>query len=41
MANIFSNNGFTVKLLEGAYEELCKNGGSLHCITKDLDRLNL
>ncbi|MDL4842851.1 agmatine deiminase family protein [Aquibacillus rhizosphaerae] len=41
VANIFSNNGFTVKLLEGAYEELCKRGGSLHCITKDLDRLNL
>jgi agmatine/peptidylarginine deiminase len=24
--------------LEGAYEELCKRGGSLHCITKVLDR---
>ncbi|MED0866381.1 agmatine deiminase family protein [Bacillus safensis] len=39
VAKIFSNNGFNVTLLEGAYEELCKGGGSLHCITKDLDRI--
>ncbi|PLC16918.1 hypothetical protein BV582_05025 [Bacillus paralicheniformis] len=39
VAKIFSSNGFNVTLLEGAYEELCKRGGSLHCITKDLDRI--
>lgn len=35
---IFEENGFNVSQLEGAYEELCKRGGSLHCITKVLDR---
>lgn len=34
----FADDGFTVKLLRGAYEELCKRGGSIHCITKTLDR---
>lgn len=36
--NIFEENGFNVTLLEGAYEELAKRGGSIHCITKALDR---
>lgn len=38
VAKIFRENGFNVSQLEGAYEELCKRGGSLHCITKVLDR---
>ncbi len=41
VAKIFDDKGFTVKLLEGSYEELCKNGGSIHCITKALDRKTL
>jgi agmatine/peptidylarginine deiminase len=39
LAKIFEENGFKVLQLEGAYEELCKRGGSLHCITKVLDRV--
>ena len=39
VANIFENSGFNVRLLNGAYEELCKRGGSIHCITKALDRV--
>ena len=30
--------GFRVTLMEGSYHELCKRGGSLHCITKTLRR---
>ena len=37
-AQVFKNAGFSTKLLTGAYEELCKHGGSIHCITKALDR---
>lgn len=38
VAEIFVDNGFKTKLLLGAYEELCKRGGSVHCITKVLKR---
>ena len=38
VAEIFHDNGFKTKLLLGAYEELCKRGGSVHCITKVLKR---
>ncbi|WP_234497993.1 agmatine deiminase family protein [Vibrio maritimus] len=38
VASIFNEHGFNVTMLSGAYEELCKNGGSVHCITKVLDR---
>lgn len=37
-AQVFQDAGFATKLLTGAYEELCKRGGSIHCITKALDR---
>ena len=37
-AQVFKDAGFSTKLLTGAYEELCKRGGSIHCITKSLDR---
>lgn len=30
--------GFEVTMMDGSYHELCKNGGSLHCITKTLRR---
>ena len=30
--------GFGVTMMEGSYHELCKSGGSLHCITKTLRR---
>ena len=30
--------GFRVTMMEGSYHELCKSGGSLHCITKTLRR---
>ncbi len=30
--------GFKVKMMSGSYHELCKSGGSLHCITKTLNR---
>ena len=37
-AQVFEDAGFSTRLLAGAYEELCKRGGSIHCITKSLDR---
>ena len=38
VVQIFADEGFNAKLLSGSYEELCKRGGSIHCITKTLDR---
>jgi len=39
-AQVFEKAGVSCTLLYGAYEELCKHGGSVHCITKALDRRN-
>ncbi|MCB9763174.1 MAG: agmatine deiminase family protein [Alphaproteobacteria bacterium] len=38
VVEIFEGQGFDVRLMHGAYEELCKRGGSMHCITKALAR---
>ncbi|KGJ91003.1 agmatine deiminase family protein [Colwellia psychrerythraea] len=38
VAAIFEEHGFNVTMLSGSYEELCKNGGSVHCVTKVLHR---
>jgi hypothetical protein len=38
VAKQFAASGFKVTMMNGAYEELCKRGGSIHCITKTLKR---